>query len=91
MSFCLMMGCFLCLRVTLMGEPEFTTGEEAKKDVDDLIDIRKHHQDGEDLSEFPCVVNLDDAVPIDRLTIPTSICIVSRHLDQGGSVTGEWT
>ena len=91
MSPCLMMGCFLHLRVTLTGEPEFTTAEEAKKEVDDLIDIRKYHHDGEDLSEFPCVVNLNDAGSIDRLTIATDVCIVSRYLDHGGSAKGEWT
>jgi len=79
MSLCLM-GCFICLRLTLMREPEFTTGEEAKREVDDLIEIHKYHHDGEDLSEFPFIVDVNDA-PV--------CCTVSPHLDHG-SVKGEW-
>jgi hypothetical protein len=47
------MGSLLYLRSLLTGEPEFTTAEVAKKEVDGLIDIRKYHHEGEDLSELP--------------------------------------
>jgi hypothetical protein len=64
------------------------TGVEAKKEVNDLIDIRKYHHDGEDLSEFPCLVNLDDATPNVR-PVWQDVCRVSRYLDhesvKGGS------
>jgi hypothetical protein len=65
--------------LTLTGEPEFTTSEEAEEEVDDLIDIYKYHHDGEDLSEFPFIVHFNDA--------PVSI-LVSLHLDHG-SVKGK--
>lgn len=54
-------GPFLHLRFMLTGEPGFTTAQVAEKEVDDLIEVRKYHHEGEDLSELPRVVNLDDA------------------------------
>ena len=44
------MGSVLYLRFLLTGE---FTAAEAKKEVDDLIDIRKHHHNGEDLPKLP--------------------------------------
>jgi hypothetical protein len=45
-------GYLLWLRLTTQtGELEFTTGQEAKEEVEDLIEIRKYHHDGEDLSK----------------------------------------
>ena len=55
------------------------TGIEAEKEVDDLVDIRKYHHDGEDLSEFPCFVNLDDAAPNVR-PVWQDVRRVSRYL-----------
>jgi hypothetical protein len=37
--------------------------EAVKKAVDDLLEIHEYHHDGQDLSEFPCIVNLHDARP----------------------------
>jgi hypothetical protein len=68
------LGRFLGLRLTLTGEPEFTTSEEAEDKVDDLIDIHEYHHDGEDLSEFPFIADLDDA---------PMVYLVSPHLDHG--------
>ncbi len=76
MSLCLK-GYFLCLRLTLTGEPVFTTGEIAEKEVEKFIGILKYHHDGKDLSKFPCIVYLDDAGRR-----------ISVHLDHG-SAKGE--
>jgi hypothetical protein len=66
--------------LTLTGEPEFTTSEEAEVEVDDLINIYEYHHDGEDLSEFPFIVHVNDA---------PMFSLVSLHLDHD-SVKDEW-
>ena len=38
-------------------------GEVVKNDVEELLETHEYHHDGQDLSEFPCIVNLDDARP----------------------------
>jgi hypothetical protein len=63
------------------------TGIEAEKEVDDLVDIRKYHHDGEDLSELPCFVDLDDAAPNVR-PVWQDVCRVSRYLDHRVSKGG---
>jgi hypothetical protein len=63
-------GYFLCMRLTFTGESEFTTGHEAKEEVQDLFSIRKYHHDGEDLSKFPFVVYIDDAWSLNFLNRP---------------------
>jgi hypothetical protein len=58
--------------LTFAREPDSTTAEVAKKEVDGLIDIRKYHDEGEDLSKCPAIVNFDDSVRSSH---------VSPHLD----------
>jgi hypothetical protein len=86
-------GYFLYLRLTLMGEPEFTTGQEAKEEVEDLISIREYHHDGEDLSKFPFIVYTDDAGSPDLHKRPIWLCLdpcrISPHLEHG-SVNSQW-
>ena len=50
------------------------SGDEADKEVDDLIKSCKNHHNGEGLTESPCVVNLDYTAMLRR---------VSLNLDHG--------
>ena len=81
---------FLCTRLTFTGEPEFTTGQEAKEELQDLFSVRKYHHDGEDLSKFPFVVDTDDASPdLHRRPIWLCLDLISPHLKHG-SVNNQW-
>ena len=53
-------------------------GEVVKNDVEELLETHEYHHDGQDLSEFPCIV---DARPNVRpIWQDSDVCRVSRHL-----------